>query len=130
MPSRARDYYNARTRSLAGRATAETTLMAKYTILYWQKIPSVVEASQGRKRHKELLSQRFQDLIDRVAMRKGLFGTDSYLEEWRRGEACQREGSPQEVAQGLVEGLEAEYEAIEEKAMAEAAESRREQSQN
>ena len=57
--------------------------MAQYTVVYWQEIPSVVEAKQGRKRHKEQLSERFQELIDAVAMRKGLFGTDEYLEEWR-----------------------------------------------
>ena len=60
--------------------------MAKYTVLYWQDIPSLVEVRQGRKRHKVQLSERFQELIDKVAMRKGFFGADNYLEQWRRGE--------------------------------------------
>ena len=100
--------------------------MARYTILYWQDIPSVVEAGKGRKRHKIQLSQRFQELIDAVAMRKGLFGTDSYLEQWRRGEPMEREGTPQDVSEAVARDIESEYDTIEEKAMAEAAASRRE----
>ena len=100
--------------------------MAKYTIVYWQEIPSVVEGGKGRKRHKVELSQRFQELIDKVAMRKGLFGPDEYLEEWRRGEPTQRDGSPEDVAKAVAEELESRYEAIEEKALAQAAEARRE----
>ena len=99
--------------------------MAKYTILYWQDIPSLVEVREGRKRHKVQLSERFQELIDKVAMRKGLFGTDSYLEEWRRGESVSREGGPQDVLQAVAAELEAEYESIEERVLAEASESRR-----
>ena len=98
--------------------------MARYTILYWQEIPSLVEVRQGRKRHKVQLSERFQELIDKVAMRKGLFGTDSYLEEWRRGETLSRDGAPEEVVQEVAAEIESEYEVIEEKAMQEAAETR------
>ena len=98
--------------------------MAQYTILYWQDIPSLVEVRQGRKRHKVQLSERFQELIDKVAMRKGLFGTDNYLEEWRRGEPLSRDGSPEEVVQQVAAEIESEYGAIEERAMKEAAEAR------
>ncbi|HET6468542.1 MAG TPA: virulence factor [Geminicoccaceae bacterium] len=38
----------------------------------------------GRRRAKRGLSPRFQEAIDRAAMRAGLTGTDAYLEEWRR----------------------------------------------
>ncbi len=44
--------------------------MARYHILYWKDIPSVVEATDGDSTKKVLLSQRFQDLIDLVAMTK------------------------------------------------------------
>lgn len=98
--------------------------MAQYTVLYWQDIPSLVEVRQGRKRHKVQLSQRFQELIDSVAMKKGLFGTDSYLEEWRRGEAQSRDGAPAEVVQAVASEIESEYEAIAEKAMRAVAEAR------
>ena len=97
--------------------------MAQYTILYWQDIPSLVEVRQGRQRHKGQLSERFQELIDKVAMRKGLFGTDSYLEEWRRGEIKMRDGAPEEVVQAVAAELESQYADIEVKAMAEVAKS-------
>ena len=96
--------------------------MAQYTILYWQEIPSLVEVRQGRKRHKVLLSERFQELIDKVAMRKGLFGTDNYLGEWRRGKSLSRDGSPEEVVQQVAAEIESDYGAIEERAMKGAAE--------
>lgn len=99
--------------------------MAKYTVLYWQDIPSLVEVRQGRKRHKIQLSERFQELIDKVAMRKGLFGTDNYLEEWRRGETQSRDGLPEEVVQAVAAEIEADYAAIEERAMSQAADDRR-----
>ena len=98
--------------------------MARYTIVYWQDIPSLVEVRQGRKRHKIQLSQRFQELIDKVAMRKGLFGTDTYLEEWRRGESQSRDGTPEEIVQAVAAEIESEYAVIEEKAMKEAAATR------
>ena len=44
--------------------------MAKVTILYWKDIPSVVEARDADGVHKELLSERFQELIDLIAMKK------------------------------------------------------------
>jgi hypothetical protein len=66
--------------------------MAKYTVLYWQDIPSV--------------------LIDVAAMRQGLAGTDAYLEQWRRGERVARDGSAEQVANAVKEELEAGYDAL------------------
>lgn len=86
--------------------------MAKYSILYWQDIPSVVEAKDENGVHKLQLDQKFQELIDAVAMRKGLAGTDAYLEEWRRGKRATREGSAVEVASAVKAELEAEFRAI------------------
>lgn len=91
--------------------------MARYSILYWRDIPSVIEANDGRARHKAQLSDRFQQLIDAVAMREGLAGTDAYLEQWRRGDPVEREGSAVEVANGLKEEIEASYDAIKNKAL-------------
>ena len=87
--------------------------MAQCTITYWQDSPSMVAARQGRKRAKVQLSDRFQELIDSVAMRKGLFATDGYLEQWRKGEPESRDGSPEEVARAVAHELEALYESIE-----------------
>ena len=99
--------------------------MAKYTVLYWQDIPSLVEVRQGRKRHKVQLSERFQELIDKVAMRKGFFGADNYLEQWRRGETQSRDGSPEDVVRAVAAEIEANYESIEAQAMTQTADSRR-----
>ncbi len=86
--------------------------MAKYSILYWQDIPSVVEAKDESGVHKLELDRKFQELIDAIAMRKGLAGTDAYLEEWRRGKRVAREGSAEEVANAVKAELEAEFRTI------------------
>ncbi len=86
--------------------------MAKYSVLYWQDIPSVVEAKDEAGVHKLQLDHKFQELIDAVAMRKGLAGTDAYLEQWRRGKRVAREGSAAEVASAVKAELEAEFGAI------------------
>ena len=86
--------------------------MAKVTILYWQEIPSVVEARDRSGRHKIELSQRFQELIDLVAMKKKLAGTDEYLIQWNKGAPEEREGDPETVATAVAEGIESRYDAI------------------
>ena len=91
--------------------------MAKYTVLYWQDIPSMIEAKDGGATHKVQLSQRFQALIDATAMRQGLAGTDAYLEQWRRGERVARDGSAEQVANAVKEELEAGYDTLKAAAM-------------
>jgi hypothetical protein len=86
--------------------------MAKVQVLYWQEIPSVVEAREGRVLHKVQLSQRFQELIDLVAMRKGLSGSDAYLEQWAKGPPEARDGDAKAVAEAVAGEFEAKYEAI------------------
>ena len=83
--------------------------MAKYTILYWQEIPSLVEATDDDGTHKIQLSQRFQALIDNVAMKRELAGTDAYLEEWNRGEIQERDGTAEEVVKTVSDELEAQF---------------------
>jgi hypothetical protein len=39
---------------------------------------------KGRETSKILLSERFQDAIDRAAMRAGKGSSDAYMSEWRR----------------------------------------------
>ena len=52
--------------------------------ILWRDIPSQVLIKRGRDRGKYMLSARFQEAIDRAAMRAGKGGSDAYLEEWRR----------------------------------------------
>jgi len=86
--------------------------MSRYSILYWQEIPSLVEAKQGRTKAKRQLSPRYQELIDLVAMKQQLFGTDDYLAHWRKGPGQQRDGTPDQVADAVAGELEEQFEEI------------------
>lgn len=93
-------------------------------IVYWQQIPSLVEVRKGRKvAHKEMLSERFQALIDTVAMKTGLEGTDAYLEQWRKEPAdveIAESDDAQSLATRVAQGIEDDFRAIRDKAMADA----------
>jgi hypothetical protein len=84
-------------------------LVAKYQVLYWKDIPSVVEATDGTASAKVQLSERFQALIDAVAMRLGLAGTDEYLDQWEHGDEEERPGSPQDVANVVAQEFETRF---------------------
>jgi len=60
--------------------------MAELVILYWRDIPAQVIVKAGRKSAKRQLPERFEQAIDRAAMRAKLTGSDAYLEQWRRSE--------------------------------------------
>jgi hypothetical protein len=64
--------------------------MAEIILVYWRDIPAQVIVKAGRKTARRQLSERFQEAIDRAAMRAKMRDTDSYLEQWRRTEpvAC------------------------------------------
>jgi hypothetical protein len=86
--------------------------MATYRLMCWQEIPTVVEAMAGGTVHKQPLSPRFQDLIDRAAMRQGLAGTDAYLEHWKKTAPKEREGDPEAVAKAIAAEIEAGFDAL------------------
>jgi hypothetical protein len=58
--------------------------LVKKTLIYWRDIPSQVIVQRGRNREKAMLSTRFQEAIDRAAMRAGKGSSDAYIAEWRR----------------------------------------------
>lgn len=58
--------------------------MAQLTIIWWRDIPAQVTARAGRITAKRELPQRFQEAIDRAAMRGNARDTDAYLAQWRR----------------------------------------------
>ncbi len=91
--------------------------MAKWTTLCWQEIPSVVEAKDDDGSHKVQLSLRFQELIDLVAMRRDLAGSDAYLMEWRKEDMQEHDGSGQEVAEAVAAEIEGRYETIKDEAL-------------
>jgi hypothetical protein len=58
--------------------------MATLAVIWWRDIPAQVVAKEGRTSNKYILPGRFQDAIDRAAVKAGLAGTDDYLGQWRR----------------------------------------------
>lgn len=58
--------------------------MPEKIVVYWRDIPSQVIIKKGRAKGKQVLSQRFQEAIDKAAMRAGMGDTDAYVEQWRR----------------------------------------------
>lgn len=95
--------------------------MATYQIVFWQEIPSQVDAREAGVVHKEALSRRFQQLIEKAAARRGLDSADDYIAAWSRGEKRTRPGSAKEVARAVAAELEARFEAIRAKALAQTA---------
>ena len=59
-------------------------MSATLTVIQWRDIPAQVVAKQGRRAHRVELAPRFQQAIDRAAMRAGAQSTDEYLEDWTR----------------------------------------------
>ena len=82
------------------------------TVVYWRDIPAQVVARTGGGRRgaaRRALSARFQEAIDRAAMRAGLAGSDDYLGQWRRGEPIPAGRDPEAEADALARRLEAEF---------------------
>ena len=81
--------------------------MATYRILYWQEVPSQIRAEDETGEVSLPLPQKFMVRIDALAAERGLEGSDDYLAQWRWSEEEQREGSAQDVAEGVCRELEA-----------------------
>ena len=83
--------------------------MAKLITVYWRDIPAQVIVGKGRRAAKVQLPERFEQAIDRAAMKVGADGTDDYLAEWRKAAPYPVEGDASEVAAQEAARLEAEY---------------------
>jgi Virulence factor len=53
-------------------------------IISWRDIPAQVIVKRGRETAKVPLSPRFQEAVDRAAMRAGKGSSDAYLADWKR----------------------------------------------
>ena len=82
--------------------------MPELTVISWREIPAQVTAGKGRQAARVQLSERFQEAIDAAAMRAGLIGTDTYLEQWRRDARPCGDDLEAEVAAAAAE-LERDY---------------------
>lgn len=83
--------------------------MPDVTIVYWRDIPAQVIVGKGRRGTKAPLPERFEQAIDRAAMKTGAAGTDEYLAEWRKAPAYQIDGDPAEIVAAEVTRLDTEY---------------------
>jgi Virulence factor len=60
--------------------------MPSLSIISWRDIPAQVIVKRGRETAKVQLSARFQEAVDRAAMRAGKGSSDAYLADWKRSE--------------------------------------------
>ncbi|THH38479.1 hypothetical protein E4Z66_02605 [Aliishimia ponticola] len=83
--------------------------MPDVTIVYWRDIPAQVIVGKGRRGAKRQLEERFEQAIDRAAMKVGAQDTDAYLAEWRKAAPYEVEGDPAEIVEAEAARIEAEY---------------------
>ncbi|WP_170463596.1 MULTISPECIES: virulence factor [Ruegeria] len=83
--------------------------MPDVTIVYWRDIPAQVIVGKGRRGAKRQLEERFEQAIDRAAMKVNAKDSDAYLAEWRKAEPFAVEGDPSEIAEAEAARLETEY---------------------
>ena len=91
--------------------------MTKIFILSWQDIPTVVEARDANGIEKVELSRRFSELIDLVAMKKGIVGTDDYLRDWKKKKLSSTNKTAKQVVLEMSEYFEGKYEEIKSNAL-------------
>ncbi|WP_022703791.1 virulence factor [Pseudorhodobacter ferrugineus] len=83
--------------------------MPDVTIVYWRDIPAQVIVGKGRSGSKVQLPERFEQAIDRCAMKIGAKDADLYLAEWRKAAAYPMDGEPADIAAAEAARLDAEY---------------------
>lgn len=83
--------------------------MADVTIVYWRDIPAQVIVGKGRRGVKVALPERFEQAIDRCAMKVGARDTDAYLAEWRKAAPYPVEGSDEDAAAAEAARIERDY---------------------
>lgn len=87
--------------------------MATYQVTYWQEIPSQVDAkASGEKPAKQMLSQRFQELIDIIAVKRKLDASDDYINQWTKGPKTEKAGSAADVVNAVAAELEDQFDQI------------------
>ena len=89
----------------------EVPAMPDVTIVYWRDIPAQVIVGTGRRAAKVQLPERFEQAIDRAAMKGGARDADAYLADWRRAAPFAVEGEADEVARAEAARLDADYDA-------------------
>lgn len=83
--------------------------MASLTLICWRDIPAQVVVRRGRDTAKVKLSHRFQEAVDRAAMRAGKGSSDAYLSEWRRSDPTPVSDDIDAEAAAEAKRIEAKY---------------------
>ena len=80
--------------------------MARYRVMSWRGIPSQVKATdEAGATATRMLPNKWQQEIDKIAMREDLAGTDEYLEQWGWSAEAQRDGTAEEVVEAVLAEL-------------------------
>jgi hypothetical protein len=83
--------------------------MPNMTIVYWRDIPAQVIVGKGRRAAKAPLPERFEQAIDRCAMKVGAKDDDAYMSGFRKHDAGEVDGDAQDVASATAARINAEY---------------------
>jgi Virulence factor len=83
--------------------------VARWEIVAWRDIPAMVEVRDEDEQVSLQLSEKFQSLIDSVAVQLGLQEEAAYLEQWARLPGGERPGSARAVGEAVAAELEARF---------------------
>jgi hypothetical protein len=83
--------------------------MPNLTIVYWRDIPAQVIVGKGRGAAKAQLPERFEQAIDRCAMKVGAKADDAYMAEWRKVDMGEVAGDPVQAALDMAGRLDTDY---------------------
>jgi Virulence factor len=83
--------------------------MPDVTIVYWRDMPAQVIVGKGRRGAKAALPERFEQAIDRAAMKSGAAETDAYLEGFRKANPYAVAGDQDAVAASEAARIDAEF---------------------
>lgn len=83
--------------------------MADLTIVYWRDIPAQIIAGKGRRAIRVALPERFEQAIDRAAMKIGAKDSDAYLAEWRKDPVSVPEADTQTAATAEAARIDTTY---------------------
>jgi hypothetical protein len=83
--------------------------MVDVIVVYWRDIPAQVIVGKGRGASKVQLPERFEQAIDRCAMKIGAKDADAYLAEWRKAAPYFVDGESESVSRSEAARLDSEY---------------------
>jgi hypothetical protein len=83
--------------------------VAALIIISWRDIPAQVVVKQGRATAKVQLTHRFQEAVDRAAMRAGKGSSEAYLADWKRSDPRPVSDDLEGEARAEAERIEARY---------------------